>query len=78
MFWKNSLGQEIDLSREARFVPKDVATRMRRSTEWVRRKIREKELFPIIIHSEQFIEVYECAIVDYYHRHTQGEIHAAA
>jgi hypothetical protein len=78
LFWKNSLGQEIDLSREPLLVPKDVATKMGKSTEWVRRKIRDGEIYPVIIHSDLFIEVYECAIQDYRTRSTLGGLNAAA
>lgn len=79
MVWRNSLGQEFDLSREAKHVPGEVALKMRRSTEWVLRKIRAQELYPVVYHNPRFVEVYDCAIVDYYMRHTQqGGAHAAA
>lgn len=79
MLWRNSLGQEFDLAREAKHVPSEVATKMRRSTEWVLRQIRAGALYPIVVHNGRFVEVYECAIADYYHRHTQGGgNHAAA
>jgi hypothetical protein len=79
MLWTNSLGQEFDLSAQPKHVPGEVAIKMRRSTEWVLRKIRAAELYPVVYHNPRFVEVYDCAIADYYHRHTQGGgTHAAA
>lgn len=79
MVWRNSIGQVFDLATEKKHTPGEVATQMRRSSEWVLRKVREKQLYPVVQHNERFVEIYACAIADYYHRHTKGNgNHAAA
>lgn len=78
VFWRNSLGQEFDLAAQPRLSPGDVALKVKRSAEWVLRKVRAKQLYPVIYHNARSVEIYECAITDYYHRHTQGVSNAAA
>lgn len=78
MLWINSLNQEIDLKKEPKLSPGETAIRMKRSTEWVLQQIRKSELYPVVSHNPRFLEVYECAITDYYARHTQPAGHAKA
>ena len=72
IFWRNSLGQECDLSKEGRFAAGEVALLMNRSAEWVLRQVRAGELYPVITHNQRSVEIYGCAVADYYARHTQG------
>lgn len=72
IYWRDSLNREHDLSREPKCTPGEIALMMRRSTEWVLRKIRAGELYPYVRHNERYIEVYVCGVPDYYTRHTAG------
>lgn len=76
MIWRNSLGEEFDLTKEAKRTPGEIALRVRRSTDWVLRKVRAGEIYPVIAHNPRFIEIYDCAVADYYIRHTEGGVRA--
>ena len=76
--WHDSLGRPHDLTREARSTPSEIALKMRRSTEWVLREIRAGRLYPVVRHNLRYIEVYHCAIDDYYIRMTAAHNAAAA
>lgn len=72
--WTNSRGQQFDLSVEKRYSPGEAAMKMRRSTEWVLRLVRSGELSPVCRLNCRTVEIYDCAISDFYARRI--EIHA--
>lgn len=74
IFWRNSLSQEFNLAHEARVTPGEAAIKMKRSTEWVLRRIRDGALYPVVYLNPRCVEIYACGITDYYTRHTQGAI----
>jgi hypothetical protein len=76
--WRNSIGQEFDLATEKLLSVGEVALATRRSTEWVLRKIREGELYPVVFHNARLVEVYACAVTDLRVRHIGGGSSAAA
>jgi len=66
--WVDSLNRAHNLERERLLSTGEVATEMKRSVDWVLRAIRDGELYPVLHHNPRNIEVYGCAIRDYYAR----------
>lgn len=66
--WINSRGEVIDLATAKVITIGECAQRMRRSTEWVLRKIRAGELYPVLRHNARSVEVFEPAISDWLDR----------
>jgi hypothetical protein len=71
VIWRDSLGHEFDLAKEKRISPGEAATKMKRSTEWVLRKIRANELYPHVYYNPRLVEVWACALDDYLVRNIQ-------
>lgn len=65
VFWKDSLGREHDLMKERRMSPGEAAIELKRSTEWVLRKIRNEEFYPCVYFNVRLVEVWACGIEDY-------------
>lgn len=64
----DSIGRTHDLETDRRYSPGEAAISMKRSPEWVLREIRARNLYPVIYHNERSVELYDCAIKDYYAR----------
>lgn len=70
--WVDSRGASHDLLREKRYSPGDAALIMGRSVEWVLRKIRANELFPVVKYNSRTIEIWQCGLEDLLVRNLGG------
>lgn len=66
--WTDSLGNRHDLTTAPLLSIGETAQRMKCSKWTVRRRIALKELAPVFRHNSNSIEVYECALPDYFAR----------
>jgi methionyl-tRNA formyltransferase len=64
-FWRDSSGTEHDLLKSKRVSPGEAAIHLNRSTEWVLRKIRANELFPVVYYNPRSVEVWVCGLDDF-------------
>lgn len=63
--WRDSSGTDHDLLTAKRLSPGEAAIELKKSTEWVLRKIRRNELFPVVYYNSRSVEVWLCGVRDY-------------
>lgn len=74
----DSLGRAHDLETEKRLSTGEVAMRMTCHPETVLRRIREKEIYPVVYINARVVEIYECAVNDFFARKLASDNAAAA
>lgn len=64
----DSIGRAHDLEQVKRLGTGEVAMQMKCHVETVLRRIRDNELYPVVYVNPRVVEVYECAVNDFYAR----------
>jgi len=61
----DSLGRLHDLEHDKQMTPGEVALKLGRSSEWVLRQIRSRELYPVLYYNPRNVTVFACAVGDF-------------